>query len=130
MGEVAIRLLKVADIFWISVVGIVLAALTSTLLDLYVFPDMDDVEEERKSGLRIAIELGFMAGVVSTVGYVGRNLIPQLGFPFAGLVEGFDHLRVKEVASMAVFSMYVALTSSALQRKVAAFRGKLKRGTR
>ncbi len=116
-NELMIKLIKVLDIFFASFVYICSAFLVSFILDKYVFPKFDEEDEKKKHFVITVFEVCFIVSIVGVISYVMRNLIQAIPFPLDGLY-GFKHLMVNEVRSGALFSAYVILLNSYLQKKL------------
>jgi len=116
-NELIIRLIKILDIFSVSFIYIICAFIVSFFLDRYIFPDFDDEKEKKKNFVLSVFEVCFIVGIMGIIAYVARNLIHMIPFPLEGLY-GFKHLMVMEVRSGSLFSAYIILLNSYLQKKL------------
>ncbi len=71
----------------------------------------------------IPILFGFF-GILATLSYVGRNLTQMISFPLDG-VNGFDYMRLKEVSSVTILTVFIFTYSSILASKSSALKSKL-----
>lgn len=117
-NEVMIKLIKVIDIFFASFIYILAAFIVSFILDKYIFPKFDEEKENKKNFILSVLELCFIIGIIGVISYISRNLIHMIPFPLEGLY-GFKHLMVYEVKSGALFTAYVILLNTYLQKKLA-----------
>jgi hypothetical protein len=122
-NELIIKLIKVLDIFFASFVYICAAFLVSLILDKYFFPKFNEEKEKKKKFIISVFEVCFIVGLIGVISYVIRNLIQMIPFPLDGLY-GFKHLMVGEVRSGALFSAYVILLNSYLQKKLIVIKNK------
>ena len=100
--ELIIRSIKILDIGYITAIyitlGIILATICARNLGKF-----DEPKESKKPLYQSIIELILYLWFIGIVVYIVRNLVPLIPFPLNG-IYGFDHLRVKEVTSAALFS--------------------------
>lgn len=116
-NDFIIKLIKIIDIFFASFIYIVCAFIVSFILDKYFFPKFDEEKEKNKNFIVSVIEICVIIGITGVIAYITRNLIQMIPFPFEGLY-GFRHLMVYEVRSGALFSAYVILLNTYLQKKL------------
>jgi hypothetical protein len=75
---------------------------------------MDAEEAKKKSDFRLFGELILLTWFLGIAIYAARNLFPLVPWPLEG-VWGYQHLRVKEVTSGAVFAATLLMFNSTLQ---------------
>jgi hypothetical protein len=95
------RLVKVMDMGYVTCIYVILAIFLSTVIDEAL--GKFDKEEADKDGALISVlktiaHLWF-AGVVI---YLVRNVVELIPSPFQG-IAGYDHFRLKELTTAAVF---------------------------
>jgi len=100
--ELIIRSIKILDIGYITAIYITLGIILATICDRNL-GKFDETKESKKPLYQSIIELILYLWFIGIVVYIVRNLVPLIPFPLNG-IYGFDHLRVKEVTSAALFS--------------------------
>jgi hypothetical protein len=106
--ELSIRGIKLLDIGYITVLYFLLALLVSLVIDkAIVKPDV--YKYENKSTSLLLFEVICQVWLFGVFAYFAHNLVEKIPFPLHG-VMGFNHLRVKELASTNIFFV-VLLTS-------------------
>ena len=120
--EVILRLIKIADIGYVTVLFFAVAIAFANLLD-YLFVMWFGKENEKKSTTRILLELLCQIIFTGIFSYLGRNIIHFVSSPFNGLY-GFDHFKVKEVNSGALLTMLMVIFQNSLQDKIIYLRTK------
>ena len=120
--EVILRLIKIADIGYVTVLFFAVAIAFANLLD-NLFVMWFGKENEKKSTARILFELLCQIVFTGIFSYLGRNIIHFVSSPFNGLY-GFDHFKVKEVNSGALLTMLMVIFQNSLQEKIIYLRTK------
>jgi hypothetical protein len=100
--EFIIRSIKILDIGYITAIYIILGIVLATICDRNL-GKFDEKTENNKPLYQSIIELILYLWFIGIVVYIVRNLVPLIPFPLNG-IYGFDHLKVKEVTSAALFS--------------------------
>jgi len=60
--------------------------------------------------------------IIGVVSYIGRNLVELIPFPFQGVL-GYDHMRVKELKTGALLTVFLVMFSYNMQDKLQKLRG-------
>lgn len=123
--EAIVRGIKILDIAYISIVYITMAFLISYVLDTYVLPPVDPEEENKKPIWRLILEVAAMVGFIGVLSYICRNLIQLVPFFWFEGVECFEHLRVNEVRTASLLSVFSILFCTNLQTRIAILKKKL-----
>jgi hypothetical protein len=114
--EIVIRSIKIVDIVFITVLyflaGYGLAILLDALSEYFY-----GSEFSKKSRLVLIWEGVSQISLLTVISYIGRNIIQAIPFPLEG-VYGFEHLRVKEVMSGGLLTMFTTLFFYNLQNKL------------
>jgi hypothetical protein len=123
--EVIIRSIKILDIAYITFIYGFFSLIIITFLDKYIFPyiSLENVKEEEKSKYTIFIELLLCLTIYGIVAYILKNTLQLIPFPLEG-VYGFQHLKVTEVKSGAMISMFLLWFSKAIRNKITIFHSK------
>jgi hypothetical protein len=121
--EIIIRTLKIIDIFYATFIYIFGAFIFSFFLDKYVFGEFDEEKENKKNLFILVFEVCGIVGFTGVISYLFRNLAQAYLFPFEGYY-GFSHIKVMEVKSGALFTTYILLLNSYLQKKIVLIKNK------
>jgi len=122
-----IRIIKIIDLNYISIISICFGLGITIILDKYIFKYNSNTNDENnnKSKYKLILEICLMIGLLISIAYIARNIVILIPFPLDGLY-GFSHLKVKELNSGALVTSFIMLFSSTLQSKVNALKNKLK----
>lgn len=113
--EVLIRGIKIVDIGYITLIYFVAAfAIASGLNRLY--GDFNLEQEKAKPRWRITLELIGMVWINGVLIYLVRNIVPYVPFPLDSYY-GFEHGKVKELATASVFIYFLIFFQKHLQEK-------------
>ena len=110
------RAIKILDIGYISIIYIIIALSVSKVTD-NVLGEFDETKEGEKSIWQRSIELCLCFWLYGVLIYAVRNVVELIPFPLHGY-QGFDHFRVKELGSAAVFSISFMIFNNYLRSKV------------
>jgi hypothetical protein len=115
-SEVGFRLVKIADIGYITILYAISALLFAKVFDklMKLFDTEDDAQ---KSSLRLFIEIIVYLWIAGIIMYLVRNIMGIIPSPFEGLY-GFEHLRVKELDRGGVFIFIFLYFGEALKKKL------------
>lgn len=120
--DFVVRCIKVLDIGWSAVAYFVLAMLTLYILNkLFVY---NDEVENKKSTLRLIIEMLLYIWLIGVFVYMARNVYPIIPWPFEN-VYGYEHLKTKEVTNAAFYGTFVILFNTNLQKQFNRIRERL-----
>jgi len=101
--ELHVRLIKILDIGYITVLYFISAYLVSKLFN-YVFGKYEPNVDTNKSTFVIGIELCGLIWLLGISTYIVRNIIELIPSPFED-IYGFHHKKVKELGSAAVYTL-------------------------
>jgi hypothetical protein len=120
--EIIIRSIKILDIAYITFIYGFFSLIMITFLDKYIFPhiSLENVKEEDKNKYTIFIELLLCLTIYGIVAYMLKNILQLIPFPLEG-VYGFQHLKVMEVKSGAMISMFLLWFSKVIRNKITIF---------
>jgi hypothetical protein len=115
--------IKILAIMYITIIYCIGGMLSGYALDKTVLKSLyrNDEEEQRKSVLRQTLEIVFVTIVFGIVSYFGRNVLQEIPFPLDNY-KGFDYMKVSEVKSGALYSMFMLITLTCLVNKVNVYR--------
>jgi len=118
--DIAFRLVKMADIGYITalyfIAGILLAKLCDIIFDA-LFGAHDDMMEARKSALQQMLELIGMFWIIGILAYLVRNIVELLPSPFDS-IAGLKHLQVSDLRNAPVFMFIFLLFQDHLVNKI------------
>jgi hypothetical protein len=114
--ELIIRSIKLLDIGYISAVYFVMAFIVSKYLDR-LYGKFDPKEADKKSIYRIYLEIIGQFAILGILTYFARNIVEQIPFPLNG-IRGYNHLRLKELASASLFAVILVLYQNNLHAKL------------
>jgi hypothetical protein len=97
------RTIKVLDLGYITIIYFIMGFSLAIIFDR-VMGQFDEDDADKKSTIRIALELILHVWFIGTIGYIVRNLTELIGSPLDG-ISGFDHSRVKELGNASVFTL-------------------------
>ncbi len=99
--ELIIRSIKLLDIGWATTIYFIAAALSVFTIDKYVGKFNNAILMEEPTEKLIVKSIFYIWGL-GILAYIMRNTIPLIPFPLDGIC-GFDHYRVNEVKTSALF---------------------------
>ena len=67
--------------------------------------------------MRVILEVILFAWVIGVVIYIVRNIVPMIPFPLNG-IQGYDHLKVKELTSGFTFIITFIYYQNYYQKKI------------
>jgi hypothetical protein len=120
ISDYYITLIKIIAILYVSVLfGIVGLGLTYSL-DKYIFHSddikIDNADLDNISLFYILLTTVFIVGCLGVVSYIGRNIIQMIPFPLEGYHK-FEYMRVKEVASGGILTVFLFAFSQTIVKK-------------
>jgi hypothetical protein len=116
LGTNARRCIKLLDIGYITVlyfvIGFTLAVLTDKIMGKF-----DATAAEKKSTIRVVLELLIHLWIYGLLVYFVRNIVQHTPSPFHN-VWCFDHTKVKEMQSATIFTMVYLTFTVHLRKKL------------
>lgn len=116
LREFIFRLIKISDIAYITVCYFIVGYFSGYYLDLF-FTNLYGTDYNKKSKYVLLFEVVTQIICIGIVSYIGRNLVQLIPFPLDG-VYGFEHIRVKEVASGAFLTVFLVMFQYSMQDKI------------
>jgi hypothetical protein len=104
------------DIGYVAAIYFLLGIYMSTLIDRY-FGKFDEKEAKREGPVVFTLKCIGLLWLVGTILYIVRNLGEFIPSPFHGLA-GYDHYRLKELTSAAVFSVIFVMYQKNLKGRL------------
>ncbi len=114
--EVILRGIKIVDIIYIGIIYFVLSYIVSKILDAYLGP-FNKSEADKKSTFILEFEVAMHIIVLYILTYFARNIVELIPFPLDG-VWGYNHLRLKELSSAALFFFVLTTYQTNLVKKM------------
>jgi len=114
--ELIIRSIKIFDIGYITALYLILGIIFAKIFDLSL-GKFNEEEENKKPIWRVILEVILFAWVIGIVIYIVRNIIPMIPFPLNG-IQGYDHLKVKELTSGFTFIITFIYYQDYYQKKI------------
>ena len=115
-SELGFRLIKVADIGYITILYAVSALVLAKAFDIGM-KAIDKQPNEEKSSLQLFFEIILALWVAGILIYIIRNIMGYIPSPFEG-VFGLEHLRVKELDRAGIFIFIFFYFGEALKKKL------------
>lgn len=116
--EAIIRGIKLVDIGFITVIYFAVGYTMAFLVDNWFAKMFASKEaDERPNKWRLIGEILLQVIAIGILTYIMRNLVELIPFPLNGIL-GYDHLRVKELKSGAVFTVFMVMFSYNMQDKL------------
>lgn len=103
--DLDMRLVKILDIGYISIIYFILGVLVSRTFDKF-YGKFDKKNDDKKSIYMVGIELLVLIWIMGIIIYIVRNLAELIPSPLDG-INGFKHSMVKELGGAAVFTMII-----------------------
>ena len=97
------RIVKIIDIGYVSMMYITFAIGLSYLYDTFLGEFNKEVQE-KKSTVRILLELIAVFWVYGIIIYIVRNIVKMIPFPLNN-IGGFDHSTLKDLRSAGMFTV-------------------------
>jgi hypothetical protein len=114
--DIKIRSLKLLDITMITIAFSILCIGFSKWLDVKI-GKFDKEDADNKKTIKIFLEILANISIIAIAGYIARNIVGYIPFPFDGLY-GYQHSRVKELGGGTVFGFTLFLYQTNLRQKI------------
>jgi hypothetical protein len=115
-SELGFRLVKIADIGYITILYAIAALVTAKVFDLGL-KKIDTMKDKEKSNFQLFLEIILILWAAGILIYIIRNVMEIIPSPFEGLL-GFEHKRVKELSNAGVFIFIFFYFGEALKKKL------------
>lgn len=122
-SDIIVRTIKLFDIGYSSAAYFIFAIITVLVLNRLSGPYITE-DEEKKSTMRIMIDIVFRVWLIGVLAYIVRNIYHAMPWPLEG-VHGYQHLRLKEVSESTIFVAFVVVLDVHLQEQVSALKKRL-----
>ena len=114
--DLILRGIKIIDIGFIAVLYFLVGYYVGYYLDM-IFLYIYCKNYETKTKTQLLIEILIQVICIGVVAYIGRNLVQLIPFPLNGY-KGFQHMRVKEVSSGGLLSVFLVMFQYNMQDKL------------
>lgn len=114
--ELIIRGIKLVDICYLSSIYFTLGYIISRLIDNWM-GTFDEKKADKKSMIRLYIEVVLHFSLLGILTYFARNIVEQVPFPMNG-IHGYTHSKLKEIASASLFVTILVLFQTHLRTKL------------
>ena len=114
--ELVIRSIKITDIGYITVIYFVSAFYVSMFIDK-LLGKFDPEIADKTSTTRLLFECIFHVWCLGVLTYAVKNIVELIPFPLDG-IYGYDHRRLKELDSAAIFSVIIIVFQKNLYDKL------------
>jgi len=115
--ELTIRSIKILDIGYATVFYIIISLIVISLVNKYIYGKLNKEKEENKSNKRLVFDIIVKVWLTSILVYIIRNIFTSIPFPLQG-VQGYDHLKVKEVINNSILLSFMIVFDDILQYKI------------
>ena len=121
--DLTLRSIKIIDIGYVTTIYFLLAFFLSIWVDNKL-GEFKPEEQEQKPTSRLVLECILHIYLIGVLVYIMRNLVEKIPFPLDG-VQGFIHLKVKEVTNASVFVFIFVLYQKNLRARLDYIRNRL-----
>jgi len=118
--------IKIFSLIYSTLIYVFGGLFITFMMDKYIFSYIDDKSDNeinKKTTLRHFTETSLILSVIAIFGYICRNLLQEIKFPFDGY-DNFDYNRVKEVSSGFYLTFIILSFSVVLNRKISILRNR------
>jgi len=122
LNNIELRLIKILDIGYISILYFFLGYYIAKFLDNTYNKYLGIIDNKKKyNKLLLIYEIIFQTFVTGIIIYFVRNIIYLIPFPL-NKYHGFDHLKVKEVTSVGLLSTFVIMFQTNMTNRIIYFK--------
>lgn len=105
MKVFTIKCIKLIDITYLTIIYVTLSIIFSIYLNRLIGP-FDKAKANKKSTLRLVLEIYLNFAVIAIAAYIIRNLVEVIPFPLDDIYD-FDHTQVHELNGGIIFGFAI-----------------------
>ena len=109
-------LIKISNIAFVIFIYFVIGYIIGGYLDNF-FKYLFGTDYKSKSKYALLLEVIIQIMCIGIISYICRNLVPFIPFPLDG-INGFDHMRVKELINGAFLPVFLIMFQYSMQDKL------------
>jgi len=107
--------IKIIDLIFIMTIYFIVAFIVSLVIQKFLPLILTTDKITKQQWFSVAFELILSISIIVIVGYFCRNLVLYIPFPLDG-IEGFDHMRVKELDGSLLISLLFIFNSQIIAK--------------
>jgi uncharacterized membrane protein YkvI len=105
MKELTIKCIKLLDITYLTIIYVTISIVFSIYLNKLIGP-FNKEDAEKKSTLRLILEIYLNFSIIAMVAYLIRNLVELIPFPLDDVYD-FEHAKVHELNGGIIFGFAI-----------------------